>query len=221
MDEFRICLALGPVAAYLLALGIVNLLRRPLLLSGAKDAAALGIAVSGFIIVGPLELFIPVAASVKFGPLVWVLMISLYAMGLVLVVLQMRPRLVIYNISMEELRPVLAELVPQLDSEARWAGDNLVLPGLHVQLHVDASPRMRNVSLVSSGPNQNYLGWRRLELALAYALREVEVPRNARGVAFAVAGAVLLTVLTVLVVSDPAAVAQAFVEMFRIEQPLN
>ena len=221
MDPFRMCLALGPLAAYFLLLGVVNLLRRPLVISGAKDTAILGIAVSGLVILGPLELFTPTAASVQFGAFVWVLMIGLYVMALVLLVLQMRPRLVIYNISIDELRPVLAELVPQLDPEARWAGDNLVLPNLQVQLHVDAVRQMRNVSLVASGPNQNYLGWRRLELALAYALRELEVPRNSRGVGFAVLGAILLTILAVIVVRDPGAVAQAFVDMFRLERPLN
>jgi hypothetical protein len=216
MDPFRLCLALGPLAAYFLLLGIVNLLRRPLVISGAKDTAALGLAVAGFVILGPLELFTPVEAAIRFGAFVWVLMIGLYLMGLVLLVLQMRPRLVIYNISIDELRPVLAELVPQLDPEARWAGDNLVLPTLQVQLHVDAVARMRNVSLVASGPNQNYLGWRRLELALAYALREVEVPRNPRGVGFTVVGAILLTILAIVVVQDPRAVAQAFEDMFRL-----
>ena len=35
MDPFRVCLALGPVAIYLLLLGAINLSRRPLLVSGA------------------------------------------------------------------------------------------------------------------------------------------------------------------------------------------
>ena len=39
MDPFRLCLALGPVAIYLLLLGAVNLSRRPLLVSGVRDAA--------------------------------------------------------------------------------------------------------------------------------------------------------------------------------------
>ena len=54
-----------------------------------------------------------------------------------LVLLVLRPRLVIYNISVDQLRPILAELVEQLDSEARWAGDSLALPALGVQLHLD------------------------------------------------------------------------------------
>jgi hypothetical protein len=47
------------VAVYLLLLGVVNWSRRPLLVSGGRDAAALALAVSGMAIVGPIELFFP------------------------------------------------------------------------------------------------------------------------------------------------------------------
>ena len=42
VEAFQLCVALGPVAVYLLLLGAVNLSRRPLLVSGVRDAAALG-----------------------------------------------------------------------------------------------------------------------------------------------------------------------------------
>ena len=76
MDAFRLCLAIGPVAMYLLLLGALNLSRRPLLVS-ARDAAALWLAVSGLIIIGPLELFIPFDALARLGPYAWVLLLSL------------------------------------------------------------------------------------------------------------------------------------------------
>ncbi|MEI7903478.1 MAG: hypothetical protein WCK89_24835, partial [bacterium] len=61
MDPFRLCLAFGPVAIYAVLLGAINLLRRPFAVSGTRDAAALGLAVSGLVIVGPIELFLPPA----------------------------------------------------------------------------------------------------------------------------------------------------------------
>ena len=67
MDPFRLCLALGPVAMYLLLLGAVNLSRRSLLVSGVRDAAALALAVSGMVVVGPMELFFPFESAVKLG----------------------------------------------------------------------------------------------------------------------------------------------------------
>ena len=39
MDPFRLCVALGPVAIYLLLVGTLNLFRRPFLVSGTRDAA--------------------------------------------------------------------------------------------------------------------------------------------------------------------------------------
>ena len=112
--------------------------------------------------VGPLELFRPEAATREFGNYIWLFLLMFYWLWLLLVVLLSRPRLVVYNISMEELHPVLAEAASRLDPDARWAGNHLTLPGLGVQLHLDSFDMMRNVSLVSSGSRQNIDGWRRL-----------------------------------------------------------
>jgi hypothetical protein len=215
MEPFRLCLALGPVAVYVLLLGAINLSRRPFLVSGTRDAAALGLAISGFVIVGPIELFFPEAAAVRFGPLVWVLLLAFYALCLVLVLLLLRPRLVIYNISADQIRPILAELVERLDPEARWAGDSLFLPTLGVQLHVDNQAAMRNVSLTSVGRNQNPLGWRRLETALAPALGQMDVARNPRGASLISAGMLIILALVLVVAHNPRAVTQALFDMLR------
>jgi hypothetical protein len=58
-DPFRLAIALVPVAAYALVLAIVNARRRPFLTSGGSDLGSLGIAISGLMFVGPLELFRP------------------------------------------------------------------------------------------------------------------------------------------------------------------
>lgn len=213
-EPLAIFLAVGPVAIYLILLGAINLARRPFLVSGTRDFAVLALAAAGMFIVGPMELFFPTVASLRFGANVWILMIGLYVLMAVCLVLFFRPRLVIYNIAAEELRPILADLAAKLDAEARWAGDNLSLPALGVQLHLDCVTRMRNVSLVSSGPVQSHQGWRRLELALDAALAGVEVPRNVRAVGLISAALTILLFLVVAVSSDPQSVAQAIVEMF-------
>ena len=129
VDPFRLAIALVPVAAYVLLLGLVNLRRRPFLTSGGSDLTALGVALSGLMFVGPLELFRPEAATRSFGNYIWLFLLLFYWLWLVLVVLLSRPRLVIYNISAEELHPVLAETAARLDPAARWAGNQLSLPG--------------------------------------------------------------------------------------------
>lgn len=215
IDAFRMCLMLGPVAVYLLLLGAINLSRRPLLVSGVRDMAALGLAVAGFVIVGPVELFFPEAAAARFGPYVWVLLLAFYGLCLVLVLLMLRPRLIVYNISAGQLRPVLDETVMQLDPRCRWAGDSLMMPSLGVQLHLDQSPTGRNVSLISVGARQNLLGWRRLETALAAALGQVRVTRNPRAASLLCAGLLIVVLLVMAVSRDPQAVAQTLFDMLR------
>jgi hypothetical protein len=214
LDPFRLCLALGPVAVYLVLLGAMNLTQRSLLVSGGRDAASLGLALSGMVIVGPMEMFFPDRAAVHLGFYTWILLLALY--GLVLVLLLLRPRLIIYNIPGDRLRPILAELVERIDAEARWAGDSLVLPSLGVQLHMDALPWMRNVSLVATGPHQDHQGWRRLETALAAVLTQLEVPRNPRGVTLLSTGVFLVGALGWLIARDPQGIARSMFEMFQL-----
>jgi hypothetical protein len=233
MDPFCVCLALGPAAVYLLLLGAINFSRRPFVVSGTRDAAALGLAVSGFLIVGPLALFfpdLPAAAAARveslspaFVAYPWLprlllcpLMLGLYVVGLLLILLLLRPRLIIYNISADQLRAILGDLVEQLDAEARWAGDSLALPSLGVQLHLDNVAAMRNVSLVASGPHQSDVGWRRLESALAAALERVEVARNPHGASLIGLGVLIVAALVVSIARDPQAVAQSLLDLFRL-----
>src|SRR3972149_2536381 len=124
IDAFRLILALGPVAIYLLLLGTINLSRRALLVSGGRDAAVLALALTGMLLVGPFELFLPRPTVVHYGPSLWGLALGFSALGVTMGILMLRPRLVIYNISADKLRRILAETVSRLDGEARWAGDS-------------------------------------------------------------------------------------------------
>jgi hypothetical protein len=213
MDPFRVCLAMGPVAMYLLLLGAVNLSRRSLLVSGVRDAAALALAVSGLVVIGPMELFFPFESAVKLGSYVWLLLLALYVMCVVLWLLLLRPRLVIYNSSADQLRPILADVVGQFDGDARWAGDSLAIPGLGVQLYVDNFSPLRSVSLISAGGNQNHAGWRRLETALRTALGRQEVARNPRGLSLIVAGLLCIVGIVLAIARNPEAVARSLLDI--------
>ncbi|HEY3393307.1 MAG TPA: hypothetical protein VGK58_11415 [Lacipirellulaceae bacterium] len=214
VDPLRLAIALVPVAAYALVLALVNARRRPFLTSGGSDLAALGVAISGLMFVGPLELFRPEAATREFGNYIWLFLLSLYWLGLVLVLLLARPRLVIYNTSSEELRPVLAETAGRLDPEARWAGNHLTLPTLDVHLHLDSLDIMRNVSLVSSGSQQNIDGWRRLARELRRALATVRTRRSPRVIALLAVSLALLAVSVTQMLNRPEATLQAMNEVF-------
>jgi hypothetical protein len=213
MDPFRLCLAIGPVAMYLLLLGAINLSRRPLLVSGVRDAASLALAVSGLLIIGPMDLFFPFAAEARFGPHVWLMLLALYALVVVLWLLLLRPRLVIYNISVDKLRPILADLVNRLDTEARWAGDGLAIPALGVQLYMDSFKAMRCVSLISAGGNQDHAGWRRLEAALGVELAREDAARNLRGLNLLIAGLLGVAAIVWVISCNPQAIAHSLLDI--------
>jgi hypothetical protein len=215
VDPLHLSIALSPLAVYLLLLGLVNLAARPLLTTGARDIAALAIAISGFVIVGPMELFLPENAAQQLGAYVWLLLLAMYVLGVFLLVLMLRPRLVIHNMTVESLRPILAEAVSELDGDARWVGDSLILPRLGVQLHIEPFYAMRNIQLVSSGPRQNYAGWKQLELALASSLREVSSPRSPYGLRLVILALLMVALMTFSVVQDTPLVAQSLHEMLR------
>ena len=215
LDPLRLAIALGPLAVYLLVLGAINLTARPRLTSGARDTAALGLAVGGLAIVGPMELFFPENAAVHLGAWIWLLLIAFYALCLALVILLMRPRLVIYNITVDQLRSILADVVKDLDHQSRWAGDSLILPRLQVQLYVEPFATMKNVQLVSSGPRQSYAGWRRLEEALAPALRQANVAPNPYGLSLTAFGLLIVGLVVLALINNPQAVALQLNEMLR------
>ena len=216
IHPLHVCIALGPLAVYLMLLGFINLSRRPLVTTGARDSAALGVGLSGFVILGPFELVFPQASFWHWGGWVWPLLFAFYSLGLTLVVLMLRSRLIVYNIPAERMRPLLADLVGDLDADARWAGECLVLPQLGVQLHIESSPTLRNVQLVAAGPRQNFDGWRRLEQALTQALKQTTGVRNPLGFSLLFFGACMIGLVAYWMIQDWATVAQSVEEMLHL-----
>lgn len=213
-DALRLTIALLPLASYFLLLGIINARKKPLLTSGGADLATLALAVSGLVFIGPIELFRPEAATTEFGSYVWLFLILLYWLGVWLAVLLARPRLVIYNISTEELRPIVAEAARSLDPQARWAGDSLSLPTVGVQLHLESFELMRNVSLVASGGQQNLATWRQLGALLAKRLENLTVEPNPRWLGFVLVAIALLATSYTHMFNHPQQIAQAMQEIF-------
>lgn len=216
MDGFRVCLALGPLTVYLLVLAWINLSRRPFLVSGARDLAALGVGVSGMLLVGPVELLLPEQAIYAYRGYVWLLLVVMYSLCVSLAALLARPRLTIYNFTAERLRPFLADVMDELDPEARWAGTSLALPKLHVEFFIESSPVLKNVSLVATADEQSFAGWRRLEQALAGRLRKADSPANAWGVVLALSCFMLAACVGWQVLLHPQAVTSGFRQMLRL-----
>ncbi len=215
MDPLHFCIAIAPLAVYLLMLGIINLAGRPFVTTGARDTAALAIGICGLVIAGPMELFFPEAAASQFGPYVWLMLIVFYGLCVSLIVLLMRSRIVIYNITSEQIKPILKNVALRLDPGSRWVGDSLSMPAKQVFLHVESTDLLKNVQLTAGGNQQNFEGWREIELGLVDSLRAMRVRPNMLGVMFLIVSGVLSLGTAIWMVSDQQAVAQAFQEMLR------
>lgn len=216
MDPLRFCLAFVPLGAYFVALAAVHLSRRPVLVSGFRDSAALAIGLSGLAIVGPIELFFPREAGVVFGQWVWLLLGSLYGLGVLLVLLAERPRLVVYDLTLDELRPMLARTCERIDPTTRWAGHSLALPGAGLELRADASwLRTITIRALSAAPSPET--WRRLQTGLAVELRDLRRRRNfPAALVFGGLGLLLATATITLAARRPQEIAQAMVELLRL-----
>ena len=184
--------------------------------TGARDAAALGVGISGMVIAGPMELFFPEAAASQYGSFVWILLISFYGLCVSLIVLLMRSRIVIYNTSLEQLRPILNQVAMELDNKSRWTGDSLLIPELQVHLHLEAVDWLRNVQLTSGGINQSFEGWRKLEIELGKALGQIRVGPNLFGLGLLVVAGVMAVCSATWMISEPDSVAQSLQDIMRL-----
>jgi uncharacterized membrane protein len=181
--------ALVPLGCYVVFLGCLHLRRSPTPVSGGLDLAALTAAVSGFVLAGPLALLQPAVGTAAWATLMMVgALLVIVAGGL----LATRPRLVIYNVTVEQIRPLLAEVVGQLDASARWAGESVVLPSQGLQVLMDGRGIARCVSLVAVGTRASPEAWAEFARRVRRSARKLRVRRNLWGSVFLATGLALL-----------------------------
>ena len=182
-------IALLPLALYLLGLAWAHLRRRPLAVSGVFDVAMLAAGVSGLAVVGPLALLVPVTGG---SPWSWPVLAFLFVLCVAICVLVSRPRMVVYNITVEQFRPLVAEVVSALDPKARWAGESAALPDRGFQLHIEGNGPLRTVSIVNVGERSSAEGWGEFTRRLRRAVRLLRVRRSPWGSLFAALGGGLI-----------------------------
>lgn len=216
MDPLHVTIAMVPISMYLLLIGWINIRPRPLVTTGIRDLGALAMGIAGFVITGPLELFLPEVVASLVGGWVWLPMISLYVLVVSLVLLMMRPRLIIYNMSVQELRPMLQQVMADLDPQASWVGDCMVAPTLGVQFGIESYAGVRNVTLASVGHHQDIDGWKEIELQLRSALSRMSVPSNMQGLSYLLLAVFLCGGVAYTLYNGHQEIAQAFRDMMRM-----
>jgi hypothetical protein len=189
LDRLPLWAAFVPLALYVLAIGAAHLRRRPMAIAGGWDWTLLGVAVAGLVVIGPLALLQPAMGN---APWTVILLLLMFALLVALGALVSRPRLVIYNITMDQLRPLLADVVTALDASARWAGSTAALPARQLEVRVDGQGPWRTVSLVAGGERAGTEGWNELCRRLRGELRGLRVRSSPWAALFLPLGTIML-----------------------------
>ncbi len=216
MDPLHFAIMVAPLGVYFLLIGLISLQKRPFVTTGARDTAALAIALAGLMIAGPMELFFPESAAGRFGSYVWLLLIAFYGLCVSLVALLMQPRIVVYNLGPERLRPILASVALRLDSRARWSADSLLLPTLDVHLNLQGNAWLSNSQLVSVGNRQRLESWRVIEKELREQLAPIKSETVVFGVSLVGAALGLGAAAILWMLAQPEGVREALAEMLRL-----
>jgi len=189
LDTLPLWAALLPLAVYLLLLAAAHARRRPTVVSGTWDGILLAAGVAGLAVAGPLALVRPAVGSSLWG---WLIAALIFSLVVAVCILAARPRLVIYNISAEQLRPLVAEAVATLDADARWAGTSVALPARRLQLHLDGAGGMRCSSVIAGGERAAHEAWTEFGRRLRQAVGRLRVRPSPWAAAFAAAALAVL-----------------------------
>jgi hypothetical protein len=215
IDPFHIAVAIGPLAIYFLLVGYIRMQKKPLVTTGGRELAALAFALIGFAAIGPMELFFPRAAVMWLGSKVWLLMSILYALSIMLVILNSRPRIIVYGLDGEELGDYLREVFASLDPHALWLGNNVVSPALGIQAIAESAGPGQVSHLVATSRAQDFDSWLVVERELAALLRPIRISNRRAGQYFLLAGLILLCISAIALLKDPQATTQAMRLMLR------
>lgn len=204
-------IAAVPAAIYLMMLGRFRLSRSPLVTTGWRDAAALGIAIMGLVAIGPMQLFFPTYAAARFAGWVWGLLLGLYLLSVLLVVLGCRPRLIIYGIDEDGFFRALHAAAQRVDATANWQGQILMMPEVGMQLVAEPTGSRGVQTVVSLSGLTSVAPWMQLERELVRECHHLRAAhRGWAGLALLVAGGCLLFIAVSMIMSNP---AHALVEL--------
>tara|TARA_R110002073_G_scaffold114210_2_gene251300 strand:- start:4697 stop:5359 length:663 start_codon:yes stop_codon:yes gene_type:complete len=197
IPPFTMLLALLPLIGYLILIGGIRASGRALITTGPRDVAAIGIAVSGLIAVGPVELFFPAPAASMFGPWVWFAIAAFYFLCLTLIAITSTPKLVIYGRSADQVFPALLTAARHLDPAATGdaAALRVVMPTIKVQLRIDGQSGADSAQIFAFEPNLTSQFWYQLQAHLRAEVPKQPVPRNLGGVSMLIAAGCLIGLL--------------------------
>ncbi|MGB7346448.1 MAG: hypothetical protein WBD20_19670 [Pirellulaceae bacterium] len=196
IEPFPLLLALLPLIGYLLILGTIRILGHALVTTGGRDIAALGVAVSGLVAIGPTELFFPNSAATVFGPLVWIALIVFYALIVSLMALTSTPRLVVYGRGPEDLYQALVASAKRIDANAvAIDGLRVHLPASGIHFRLDGYRDADHAQVVAFEPGVPLRIWNAMLAGMREEVSKLPRPAQRHGHLMLIAAAGLIGIL--------------------------
>jgi hypothetical protein len=160
-DPLRFAIAMIPIAAYLIVIGLLRYRSHPTVISRSLDIIMLGFACIGLVAIGPLELFFPRAAYSVVGNWVWLVLLSLYVLILLLIAFNMPPGILVYGIRRERFKKELEAVLQEQSLCYSFLGETVRVDSLPVHGEIE---------------------WIKLERSVCDRISSQEVQRSNRGI---------------------------------------
>lgn len=182
-DPFSMCVAFVPLTIYLLVLGANRAFGRAIVISGGVEVLMMGLAIAGFVAVGPAQLFFPQAAVMVFGWKVWLMLAAFYVLCLLLVALTVRPRVSIVGRTSDEAFPAVVRAAQSIDNGAEIDERKMevFLPAKSIRLRLDAIPKVDHVSVLAFEPRIPHRFWPDFSRALKQEIKTTQSVSDGRG----------------------------------------
>lgn len=203
MASVPFAIATIPVAVYFILIGALRLRTRPLITTGWRDLLTLAIAASGFVAIGPMQLFFPSKAAALWQGWVWIALFALYFLLVIMILLSTKPRLIAYGLDENQFRESLLSAAKSLDENSSWNAGVLSIPTSGMQLAIEPSGTARVQQVVHVGLLHNLTDWVKLERAFAKLGSQTTCPRSPAGWPFVIGGGFLLACAFTPMISDP------------------
>ncbi len=216
MNLFALIIVALPLAVYCLMIGMLHRSKHPFLVSGGRDMALLGLAMLGLVLVGPSQLFFPVAAFNLLGPAVWFLMTLLYFCIVLFVILNSRPRMVVFGLAPDVLAIHVKESLDEMKIDSTWMGLTFAAPAMRVDGTIEQAGNSELSQIVATRSNQDVIGWMKLERALAIKLKSIPIEPRSTGTVWIALGLAALAALGLQIYGNPTAVADGMKDLLRL-----
>lgn len=167
IDYARLSIGLLPLGLAFLVLAFLHMRGKPTVVTSGQEVLFLGFAVSGFAMIGPMELFFPTASYAALGEWVWLLLVALYFFLVLLVSMLSRSALTVVGLGPDRLQKDLDAAFVADGIVCHWLGSQLEVPELGIRAIVESSYGFRETSHISPcGDKQDAMGWYQLEKLL-------------------------------------------------------